>query len=337
MINRLGSNSLLAKIDIKSAFCTLPVRVEDRELLGICWRQKYYVDCCLPFGLRSALFIFNQYAEALEWILCHNYLIPNIIHYLDDFLIVGKPSYAECKIALQKNVAHMQTVGLSNCRKKDWRSINRDNIPRHSPWYSNDGTTPSPWQIRGTDIIVTSMEYHQEENNKERTFVSNWQAILCSQSHPSWSYLLEETDWSQHLGQKAPSSYNSNSRCQGRHQVVARLPSRMEWSQSDAPSRLANRSRPEPIHRCIWYTGIRSLFQRSMDHGHMVKRAALKINPMERTFCNCRSSSHLGQQMAEAEDSSLLWQSGDCSRVASKKSEKLGTSSAVPHTFLPGC
>ena len=54
MINRLGSNSLLAKIDIKSAFRTLPVRVEDRELLGICWRQKYYVDCCLPFGLWSA-------------------------------------------------------------------------------------------------------------------------------------------------------------------------------------------------------------------------------------------------------------------------------------------
>ena len=36
MINRLGSNSLLAKIDIKSTFRTLPVRVEDRELLGIC-------------------------------------------------------------------------------------------------------------------------------------------------------------------------------------------------------------------------------------------------------------------------------------------------------------
>ena len=92
MINQLGSGSLLAKIDIKSAFCTLSVQVEDRELLGIRWRQRYYVDCCLPFGLRSALFIFNQYAEALEWIPCHNYLISNIIHYLDDFLVVGKPS-----------------------------------------------------------------------------------------------------------------------------------------------------------------------------------------------------------------------------------------------------
>lgn len=68
------------------------MRCEDRELLGIHWKQKYYIDCCLPFGLRSAPFIFNQYAEALEWILHHNYQIADIIHCLDDFLIAGKPS-----------------------------------------------------------------------------------------------------------------------------------------------------------------------------------------------------------------------------------------------------
>ena len=98
MITRVGSSSLLAK---KSAFCTLPVRVEERELLGIHWRQKYYVDCCLPFRLRSAPLKCNQYAEVLEWTL-HNYLISNIIHRLDNFLIVGKPSSAKCETALQK-------------------------------------------------------------------------------------------------------------------------------------------------------------------------------------------------------------------------------------------
>ena len=85
MINKLGRNTLLAKVDIKSAFCTVSVRLEDRELLGIYWKQKYYIDCYLPFGLRFAPFIFNQYAEALEWILRSNYQIPDTIHYLDDF------------------------------------------------------------------------------------------------------------------------------------------------------------------------------------------------------------------------------------------------------------
>ena len=50
MINKLGRNTLLAKVDIKSAFRTVPVRLEDRELLGIYWKQKYYVDCCLPLA-----------------------------------------------------------------------------------------------------------------------------------------------------------------------------------------------------------------------------------------------------------------------------------------------
>ena len=77
--------------------------------------------------------------------------------------------------------------------------------------------------------------------------------------------------------------YNSNSLCQSRHPMVAQLPSRMQWSQSDAPSRLANHSRPEPIHRCIWYTGFRSLFQRSSSQGRSNRK----------NFCNHRSSGHL--------------------------------------------
>ena len=39
----------------------------------------------------------------------------------------------------------------------------------------------------------------------------------------------------------------------------------------------------------------------SKEHG-----AALKVDPMERTFCNHRSSGHMGQPMAEEEDNSLL-------------------------------
>ena len=102
IIRELGPNTLLAKMDIKSAFRTIPVRPQDRELLGIYWQQKYYVDCCLPFGLRSAPYIFNKYAEALEWIL-REQGIQYIIHYLDDFLIAGKPGSSDCEQAL----AHM--------------------------------------------------------------------------------------------------------------------------------------------------------------------------------------------------------------------------------------
>ena len=59
----------------------------DRYLLGMKWRNQYYVDLALPFGLRSAPFIFNAIADMVEWILVHSYQIPDLLHYLDDFTL----------------------------------------------------------------------------------------------------------------------------------------------------------------------------------------------------------------------------------------------------------
>jgi hypothetical protein len=56
------------------------------------WQGKYYYDKVLPFGLRSAPFIFNQLSDAIEWILinkCHIYFVCRI---LDDFLVIEPKS-----------------------------------------------------------------------------------------------------------------------------------------------------------------------------------------------------------------------------------------------------
>ena len=112
LIQKHGQGAKLAKIDVKSAFRTIPVRHKDRELLGIYWKNKFYVDRCLPFGLRSAPFIFNQYADALEWILRNNYAITDIIHYLDDFLLVSSPSTRQCEQALQLMLEVLTRLGF---------------------------------------------------------------------------------------------------------------------------------------------------------------------------------------------------------------------------------
>lgn len=112
LIQLSGPTSKLAKIDIKSAFRTIPVCCEDRELLGIRWRNKYYVDCCLPFGLRSAPCIFNRFAEALEWILRNNYGITKVLHYLDDFLVVGQPDTDKCEQAMATTLQVCQKLGF---------------------------------------------------------------------------------------------------------------------------------------------------------------------------------------------------------------------------------
>jgi hypothetical protein len=57
----------MAKIDIKSAYRTIPVHPDDRALLGMVWNGQLFIDTTLPFGLRSAPIIFTAVADAAEW------------------------------------------------------------------------------------------------------------------------------------------------------------------------------------------------------------------------------------------------------------------------------
>ena len=81
----LGKNARIAKVDIKTAFRLIPVHKDDWHLLGIRWKDCYYFDKCLPFGLRSAPFLFNMLADAIQCTLRHHFHIHHSFHYLDDF------------------------------------------------------------------------------------------------------------------------------------------------------------------------------------------------------------------------------------------------------------
>ena len=96
LIAAAGTGAYMCKIDLKSAFRLLPIAQSDWELLGIRWQGKYYFDKRLPFGLRSAPYLFNQLADALHWVLANNYHIPKLLHYLDDFFLIA-PSKGECQ------------------------------------------------------------------------------------------------------------------------------------------------------------------------------------------------------------------------------------------------
>lgn len=65
----VGTGTLMAKMDIKKAYRTVPVQPADRWLLGMRWGGKVFVDKTLPFGLRSAPLIFSAVADALAWIM----------------------------------------------------------------------------------------------------------------------------------------------------------------------------------------------------------------------------------------------------------------------------
>ena len=63
------------------------------------WQGELYFDKVLSFGLRSAPIIFTAVADGIEWIIWQRG-VQNIFHYVDDFIIVGKPNTQECASAL---------------------------------------------------------------------------------------------------------------------------------------------------------------------------------------------------------------------------------------------
>ena len=84
----LGRSALLVKLDLSNAYRIIPVHPYDQPLLGVTWWDNTYLDRSLSFGLRSAPKIFNSMADFLAWCLFYNH-VPWVIHYLDDFLIIG--------------------------------------------------------------------------------------------------------------------------------------------------------------------------------------------------------------------------------------------------------
>ena len=79
--------------------------------------------------------VYRMYARVAS-----QYNLPNHKnqHYLDDFLIVGKPSSAECKIALQKMLHKCKQLGFPIGERKI------------------EGPTSYPLQPKSSQLVVSS-------------------------------------------------------------------------------------------------------------------------------------------------------------------------------------
>ena len=114
---RLGKGSLLAKVDIRIAYRSVPVHPDDRWLLGMDWHGEVYIDTVLPFGLRSTTKLFNAVADAVEWVL-RTAGIQHILHYLDDFLIIGPPGATSCAHNLSLMLRCLKWLGFPVAEEK---------------------------------------------------------------------------------------------------------------------------------------------------------------------------------------------------------------------------
>lgn len=111
LARELGVGALLAKLDVKAAFRCIPVAPGDRHLLGFHWDGKFYIDLCLPFGLRSSPAIWERYAEIGEWAARSDGVVY-IIHYVDDYLVAGRPGTDECQRAMDQLRRTFEQLGI---------------------------------------------------------------------------------------------------------------------------------------------------------------------------------------------------------------------------------
>jgi len=150
----------MAKFDVESAYRNVPVHPSDRYLLGMKWRNQYYVDLALPFGLRSAPFIFNSIADLVEWILVHSHHIPALLHYLDDFITAGPPDSPQC--------AHNLAVALAVCK--------RLGLPLHPGKYMGPATV---LVVLGIELDSVRIGFCEEKLSPLKDLISSWLPHKC--------------------------------------------------------------------------------------------------------------------------------------------------------------
>ena len=113
------------------------------------WNGCYYFDKVLPFGLRSAPFIFNQLSDAIEWmILQNNCAISFVCHILDDFLII-KPSVPTapfnflCQASLSSMILSFKNLNIPISAAKTESSLQRSSAHGNYSRFTHKGSQAS--------------------------------------------------------------------------------------------------------------------------------------------------------------------------------------------------
>ena len=170
-ITRLGTNTLLLKIDLKDAYRMVPVHTRDHHLLGICWRDQAYIDQALPFGLHSALKLFTAVADAIGWALFQAGVRLHL-HYLDDFLFFLPPSYTLPHLVLSYIHGVLESIGVPVA------------------WHKTEGpATTVTFLGVVVDTARLELRLHLDKLQHTRDLVAGWRR-RCSGGYKDFESLL---------------------------------------------------------------------------------------------------------------------------------------------------
>ena len=111
----ITGSSYLAKVDLKAAYRSIPIKKNCYELTGIQWLfgdstvPMYLFDAKLPFGAAKSCFIFQSVTDAVCRILLRHGF--RAMSYIDDFICVGD-SELSCKACFDFLIEMLESLGL---------------------------------------------------------------------------------------------------------------------------------------------------------------------------------------------------------------------------------
>jgi hypothetical protein len=123
-VERIPPSAFLAKLDLKAAYRSIPIKKECFDLTGIQWKfsghskPTFIFDARLPFGAAMSCAIFQRVTDSIARMMERRGF--TVIPYLDDMLCVSD-SENSCKLCLDELVLLVESLGLHvNWKKSFW-------------------------------------------------------------------------------------------------------------------------------------------------------------------------------------------------------------------------
>ena len=152
-----GKGAILVKRDLADAFRHIPIAISNYWLPGFYWDNSYWIDCFLPFGLRTAPFIFDLFAKGLHWILVAKLGWATVLHYLDDFFAVLSPQ-ADHELYMQQFTHIYSDLGLRINTLKDVASTVAVFLGIEMDSNSMEARLPSNKLTRARSLVVAHLK-----------------------------------------------------------------------------------------------------------------------------------------------------------------------------------
>lgn len=116
-VKLLRPNYYMAKIDLRHAYRSIPIHPDNYRATGCKWQFSgdnhftFFYDTRLPFGAKRSPEIFHRITQSVRRMMAKRGF-PDIIVYLDDFLIIGA-SREQCQLAYETLLQLLLDLGFA--------------------------------------------------------------------------------------------------------------------------------------------------------------------------------------------------------------------------------